>query len=432
MIRGGRTYAPGVKGRRCRAVTSRLTTRPLFRRGPASYAAGMALFSRLLRLHRGATPVEDFFTEVVADLFEREPDLALDWLCSVGAIPHGHRYRAVRVATQVTYPAILDHATESRPDLVLWLEAGAGLDDVVFVESKVGSSEGWAQLGRYAEHLAALEGVGARTLVYVTRDYDPKDGDAITERAARVHPVSFRQTRWYGFHRLLSARAAAPRASDVRSLHHETLRFMAAHSMDQSNRFTPADALTLGRFRQSISFLDEALRSGPAQRFAEYLGGKNRDAASLTQLRDHNRYVIYRDFDRAHAYFSVVMGYQFGVEGDDYPELRLQLGAIPGGAVGSQVSNAFQGLDGSVSGVAHAAPWSAWDLRPGTNWIGAHLSVPLRALLAADDHLAAVRGTFDGLLDELERVMRAHPALPWTAPAAPEDEGPDTGAEVPV
>jgi hypothetical protein len=40
----------------------------------------MSLFSRLLKLHNGSNPLEDFFTELVAHLFSTNKEVLYDWL----------------------------------------------------------------------------------------------------------------------------------------------------------------------------------------------------------------------------------------------------------------------------------------------------------------------------------------------------------------
>lgn len=57
------------------------------------------------------------------------------------------------------------------------------------IESKIGSWEGQDQLKRYAEHLDRLT-ESRKSLVYITRAYDPKNKESIL---ARAKGVDFRQ-----------------------------------------------------------------------------------------------------------------------------------------------------------------------------------------------------------------------------------------------
>ena len=77
-----------------------------------------------------------------------------------------------RIETQVTFPALDKHDLDSRVDMVVQLWNGAR-EELVFVESKVGSHAGDTQLSRYLDQLAhRREGVNRATLVFVTRHFE--------------------------------------------------------------------------------------------------------------------------------------------------------------------------------------------------------------------------------------------------------------------
>ena len=44
----------------------------------------MSLFTRLLKLHTNSVPLEDFFTELVAYLFDTNKEILYDWLIEIG------------------------------------------------------------------------------------------------------------------------------------------------------------------------------------------------------------------------------------------------------------------------------------------------------------------------------------------------------------
>lgn len=140
-----------------------------------------SLLGRLLRLFPDLVPLEDLFTEAVARLFERKPELCLSWLDGLELTTSVSReeQRYIRVTTQKSFVALDEHGPRGRPDLIVEvhhadeyteLESSIG---VVMVESKIGSVEGEDQLKRYAEHLNGMSGA-RKTLVYITRNYDPK------------------------------------------------------------------------------------------------------------------------------------------------------------------------------------------------------------------------------------------------------------------
>lgn len=81
---------------------------------------------------------------------------------------------------------------ESTPDVELRIRTPIYGMQLIFVESKLGSAEGADQLWRYADHLRNAEGAERKTLVYVTRDYDPKEE---AEVLRSVEGVGFVQSR---------------------------------------------------------------------------------------------------------------------------------------------------------------------------------------------------------------------------------------------
>jgi hypothetical protein len=344
------------------------------------------LLDRLLRLHGGRLPTEDFFTEVVAHLFESDQELARAWLAGVleeGEVSEG---MTVGVRTQVRHAALNGHGGGRRPDLVLTLESAEGESlHLIYVESKVGAVAGPGQLPEYAEHLAE-QLASRRTLVYVTRDYDPKRReDVLTQRSQGR--VEFRGVRWHDLYRLIQRRLSAHPVHPASTLLLETAHFMEAHRMAQLDRLSPAATLALTELPAILSFMKEALWDRPASRFKEILGWVNKPADSLSQLR-WNRYVIYRADPGA----KVSLGFQFGTEGEAYPVLRLLVEGDP------------RQYGETLRAIAAEPGWKAWALDPGSTWGAAYYELPFRDVLNSTAHLTEVQERLDQLLDRLAEV----------------------------
>lgn len=168
-----------------------------------------SLLGRLLPLFTGPRRVEDLFTEAVARLFERRPELCLSWLDDLALISpaSGEDQSYIRVTTQKSFVALDERGRGSRPDLIVKVHHAledAELEtpvEVVMIESKIGSWEGPEQLRRYAEHLDRMTGK-RKTLIYITRAYDPKKEEEILA-GAQAQGVEFCQLRWHDFYRFL-------------------------------------------------------------------------------------------------------------------------------------------------------------------------------------------------------------------------------------
>ncbi len=218
------------------------------------------MLSRLLRFHGSNVGLENFFTEIFAHLLSTYPDLCFAWLNESGVLPINDEYSHINVTTQRPFDTLGAHGRSSRPDVVIELSEGFSVEtgddhhwdempvpptDVVVVESKIGSPEGEDhQLRRYAEHLSAIPDIRHRRLVYITREYDPKDEDDIVGglRGSDAS-VEFRALRWYEFYRTLEAyRSTLLPGSD---LIQEVLLFMKQNGMSQTNRLSAADVVAL-------------------------------------------------------------------------------------------------------------------------------------------------------------------------------------------
>ena len=157
------------------------------------YTRLIKLLGGLLRLHSTSVPAEDFFTEVIAGLFRYHPELCLAWLKNLGVLGNAAQSELVGVSTQQRLSTLESHAMGSRPDLEIRIRTPIYGMQLIFVKSKLGSAEGANQLWRYADHLRNVEDAAHKTLVYVTRDYDPKDH---AEVLRSVEGVAFVQSRW--------------------------------------------------------------------------------------------------------------------------------------------------------------------------------------------------------------------------------------------
>ncbi|AIQ62446.1 hypothetical protein PSTEL_04305 [Paenibacillus stellifer] len=145
-----------------------------------------SVFSRLFRVLNSSNshPHEDFLTEVFAE-FLCNQETMIDFIGNVLEIPV-QEVKHSSIQTQVTFPALPHHQTDSRPDMVIRFYEGQK-PYVLFIESKLGSQEGTDQLSRYADHLSVLANQGKKYyLIYLTQYADEKDASLILENHANI------------------------------------------------------------------------------------------------------------------------------------------------------------------------------------------------------------------------------------------------------
>lgn len=114
----------------------------------------MSLFQQLSHLSSSERfQIEDFHTEIVAQVLRNSPTLTLAWLQDIGATTLiSADY--IGIDTQERFAKLATHRSGSRLDLTIRLVAN-GSTELIFIESKLPSKQGVDQLQRYAEQLEA-------------------------------------------------------------------------------------------------------------------------------------------------------------------------------------------------------------------------------------------------------------------------------------
>jgi hypothetical protein len=374
----------------------------------------MALFGRLLRLHASPVPREDFVTAVFAGVLEAHPDLGLAWCAGLltkrpaGATP------SFAIATQCDSGRLESHLAGSRPDLAAVVTDDTG-HDVIVVESKLGSGEGWEQLRRYAEHLGNRADARERRLVYLTRDPDPKDAVAIT--ANLPNPVRFIQLRWHEVYRFLASHQQS-------ALVREMLRLMEEEGMDQANQFSAADAIALAAFPRALGLMRESLRGDVEKRFSEALGGMRQYSTAMTQLHDHRRFILHEWMETGRWWCGI--GYFLDApDPAGFPYLGLIIEVDPRSSHRGVITKMMEA-------VLARGGWERQGWEPG-GWASIRRAKSLRELMQCEDHVAAARDYFLELVNGLASIKAEFPQLPWAgAGPAPLDQLAPVGSPAPM
>ncbi|MEH2138423.1 PD-(D/E)XK nuclease family protein [Nostoc sp.] len=353
----------------------------------------MSLFSNLLNLHSGNKPLEDFFTEIVAYFLSLNNHILIDWLKHHSIISDDN-YSSIKIITQQEHKGLETHTEDSRLDIVVELSDGLNTD-VIFLESKIGSTEGWRQLEKYAEILSKLQNVRHRILIYITRDYDPKD--EIKTPGSNLEPkVNFYQLRWHQFYARLQQHS-----TDI--LSQEILIFMRNNRMSHTNQFSSVDLLTMVNFNKTLNLMESTLNDEVQDKFRLAFGGVIKGAPSRTQWKWYSRYIIYTKFSGDNLWCG--LGY-FNLNPDtltEYPYLGIFL----------EVSSSFgerPKIIESMQKVINDKPniWTPADLTilPACSAIFYRKS--LQEFLSEKDQLSAIKLFFQESIKELKTVQEQY------------------------
>ncbi len=364
----------------------------------------MSLFDQLRRLYRkDKFEMEDFHTEIVAQVLRNSHGLTMAWLNGIKATSLSEP-DCVTVVTQEKFAKLAGHATDSRPDIAIKVTKGAVVE-LILVESKVDAKQGPEQLQRYTEHLAAKTGFDHTTLVFVTREFE------LPHSLSKLPPnVEFRQTRWFEFYNFLKAYVNSD------GLARELKLFMEKNRMSLRNQFTAIDSLALGNFRAAKSLMDETLWSEVNNEF-KALGAVSSQKKAITSLANWGLYVMSASFGNADLYCH--LGYYLPDEDPtEFPWVGVWLKCNPKSAIRSKVLSGFREFH-----LKTGNGWEAESLDDDKAWSAIKKVRHLQTFLAEPDHVRAIKEYFLSLLADVKRFQLEHRELPWSVSSpAPEEE----------
>lgn len=354
----------------------------------------------MLKLHSGSVPLEDFFTEVVAHLFEAEPETCLAWIEHAGLLGEKERH-GVTVTTQQSLDALEHHATGSRPDMLIQALDEEG-SDAVLVESKIGSGEGPEQLRRYAELLISRVDAREKTLLYITRDYDPKEPEEVLAGVSD-DCVRFVQLRWHGFYRFLQGR---PKTTLVE----ETLAFMEEErGMSNSNQFTPIDVLSLSNLINVLNMMDETMQGEVSERLRAVTGNAIKSRLkTLSNIQSYNRYLLF-SHSREDERFWCGLGYHLPTAATvvSYPSVDLFIEVNRPSQNQRAIVDVMREIERDRGWYSHNL--SVYD----AGWSRVGRGRSLQDFLSGEDHVAEIKKFFLESLEELREIKEQYPHLPW-------------------
>ncbi len=342
-------------------------------------------------------PLEDFFTEIIAHFLSENKDILFSWF-KRSHILDLEDYLGSDITTQKTYKQP-NTGNEKRPDIVIELSDGENYD-LIFVESKVGSSEGYHQLPDYVQILDSLPGYRHKLLIYITRDFEPKEESYVLQFVPHSD-VEFKQLRWHQFYQFLTTQ----RNSDLQK---EIMAFMQEHRMAQSNQFSSTDVLALTNFPSTLKLMESVLWGKVLHRFEDIFGDHQklgiRKRLALQNIQWHGRYVLVSWMPDK---WWCLMGFFMNqVDSSGYPTVRLLLEVDPRSPKRQEILHEFRQI-------SNHSNWNPYNLDQPNTWSWISLEKSLRDFISLDDHVFAIEEFLLNALQELEDIKKQYPQLPW-------------------
>lgn len=351
-----------------------------------------SLFHRILSLLKNTenNPLEDYLTEIFAEVIQ-SPSLLTSFVKDVVQI-NVSNLNILEISSQKTYAKLDNHDTESRPDLVIRFSDG-GENYVIFLESKLGSQEGYLQLKRYADHLKTYQDMGYRThLMYVTKFHDPKDE---TTFISQGNNAEFHYRRWYQIYKWL--------ADHKNEYIDKVLAFMEEIHLNETRRFVPQDIYAIQHMQRLINMMDSCI-DGAAEEKMNELFGKARVQTShrFNQLRNAYRYMLYNDLEN---YMAIAIG--FYLTDDEYPLVCIMLEVNPKCEKKADVVKAMKELQ------KRYPEWESEDIDDPAAWSNISCYKELLHFLGEEDHISSIQSYFMKKLDQLAEIKEIDPKLGW-------------------
>jgi hypothetical protein len=360
----------------------------------------MSLFSRLLNLNTSSIPLEDFFTELVAHLFSTNEKILYDWLKYMDLLD-ANASLDVYISTQREFKALESHSVASRLDISIELvnSEKRNIDNIIFVESKVGSKEGHEQLSRYAEILDSLPNCNQKFLIYITRDFDPKDQETVLKNIPQS-AIKFKQSRWHEFYRFLQS------YSDIMLVQEITV-FMDEHNMAHNNQFSSIDVIALANFTKSLKLIEETMWGEVSHQFETVLGAIKQRSTALTQVQLHGRYLMTADMRSGRWWCG--LGFILKTSNlTDYPTVRLMLEVDPNSPCRAEIIK-------DMHDICQKYGWQGYGLNDTKAWSSIVREKSLQDFLSEEDHINAIKKFFLEELKVLQKIKDEYSNLPWVA-----------------
>ncbi|MFQ4140425.1 PD-(D/E)XK nuclease family protein [Nodosilinea sp. PGN35] len=365
----------------------------------------MSLFKNLLKLYPVPRRTEDFFTEIIVHLFNNQKDLAVAWLGNIGAISLNEvqSYTFFSATSQKTYSGLDHHATDSRPDIVIQLDS-QGQRTLIFVESKVGSTQNPSQLTNYAEILCQENDSGKKILVYITRSFEAVDDFQENAQASNLlQHLKFIQTRWYLFYRFIDSRKEDYLIQEIKS-------FMREEKMNQDNQFSAADILAMLNFRHALSVMEETLVGEVEGKLKKTFPNQRMSSFPIA-------YKHYKIWPRLayHVNFSgndfiLMLGYFDLTQESDllYPDVKVCLQLHKSSPNGKEAFNILEGIVANPNNL-----WQGDWLDSSAEWPHIAIRKSLQDFLGEKDQVKEIQYFFLNGIDRVLELKEAHPELPW-------------------
>lgn len=335
---------------------------------------------------------EDFLTELFIRTLERSRTNS-NILCQafLNKLTGINGLNIVDIQSQVTHG-------NRRIDIEIRATDASGEERLIFIENKVGSTEGDRQLPDYAQILSNLvlkQKISRGHIIYLTVYYEPKERQVVL---AGTDKVDFFQCRWGDIYNVLVDTLPKVHIED-RILLQEFTSYLKENGMSKQTTFSPIDLVGLTRMPALVSILEDCLRDEVWERYCNYVG-ENKPMTGVnwvSSLRSYNSFKYYSSDE-----FWVSIGFNLK---EEYSEASIWIGASSRHPRCNEVFQATKKYADASNDV--------WKYIEVDNRKGMAANQSLKTFLTEDNHVDVIRKWFIKKMDDLDEFRKEYPNLPW-------------------
>ncbi len=357
----------------------------------------MSFFTNILQYSSADnTQTENCYTEIFALILRRVEGILVQWLKS--ACIEVKDLSEITVESQVRFP----HHNKSIgtyliPDIVISFKCN-NIPHTIFIENKVDSAVDSWQLHNYALMLDQLDVPGPKYLFIITKEYSEIQVQVIVEECTSLDATTVKYLRWQDIYRFFDE----TRESDI--IIDEFCKLMEDENMDISNQISSLDILAFNHFPHVWRLLDEMLKGGVEDAFKNITGYVSQHATRFTQLRDHNRYIVYADQNDEFWY-----GIGFWIVDRSSQRYPLAGGVLE---IGPRSKQRSETIDILRKIEEDRVEWEGYNLDQRA-WSGIQRRIGIQKFLGEKDHVQVAQDYFLSVIQDINSIKSEYPQLLW-------------------
>jgi hypothetical protein len=150
--------------------------------------------------------------------------------------------------------------------------------------------------------------------------------------------------------------------------------------------------------------MDESIYGAVSKKFEQINNGVSQKSATMTQLKDKDRYVYYRHHKDS---MWIGLGYWMNSTNEkDYPDLNIIIEIAPKTIARQKIITIFKDV------VKNNKNWKGYNLSNPKSWSGIKYTKSLQAFLSEDSQIERIKEYFLDGLNDLELILDKNPDLP--------------------